>query len=135
MRLSCLLSALLVVASTPHGSLAADTDAPYLRVKPVLCIANRQSDICATVFQIYWKSSRTGDYCLASNNQGAPLRCWTQANGGEHRDNVIVTQDFYYWLSEPASTRKLSPVKVELLRIHGDDRRRERRSRHVWDVL
>ncbi len=101
----------------------------------MLCIANRQSDTCATVFLIDWKSPRPGDYCLASNNQEAPLQCWAQASGGAHRDNVVVTQDFYYWLSERTSARKLSPVKVELMRIHSDDRRRERRSRHVWDVL
>lgn len=135
MQSRSLFAALLFAVSSSHGSLAANPDAPSLRVRPVLCIASRQSDTCATVFQIDWKSPKPGDYCLASNNQQQPLRCWTQASGGEHRDNIVVTQDFYYWLSAPASTTRLSPVKVELLRLHNDDRRRERRSRHVWDVL
>ena len=106
-----------------------------LRVKPVLCIAARDSESCATVFRIDWRSPRPGNYCLASDNRPLPLHCWTQATAGEHRDSVVVTQDFYYWIAEPESTQRLSAVKVELLRLQSEDRRRERRSRHVWDVL
>lgn len=134
-----LVTAVTVVCALAGGSVGtaanSDPDVPTLRVRPVLCIADRQGDTCATVFQIDWRSTRPGNFCLGSDNQRAPLRCWNQAAAGAHRDNIVVTQDFYYWLSEAENPRKLSPVKVELLRLHSDDRRRERRSRHVWDVL
>jgi Protein of unknown function (DUF3019) len=135
MRITRALPGLLLLLALCDAGNAADVSGPSLRVKPVLCIANRAAETCATVFQIDWTSTRIGNYCLASDNQREPLRCWNQAAGGEHRDNVVVTQDFYYWISEPEKAQKFSPVKVELLRLHGDDRRRERRSRHVWDVL
>jgi hypothetical protein len=135
MHFTRVLPGLLFLLAPGSAINAADVSLPSLRVKPVLCIANRAANTCATVFQIDWKSPRPGNYCLASDNRREPLQCWTQATGGEHRDNVVVTQDFYYWISEPDKTLRISPVKVELLRLHTDDRRRERRSRHVWDVL
>jgi hypothetical protein len=46
-----------------------------------------------------------------------------------------VTQEFMFWLSPPTGAEHVAEVKVEVLRVGSDDRRRERRSRHVWDVL
>jgi hypothetical protein len=131
-----LLALVMALGTGSTGQAAPSDDAnPILRVRPVLCIANRQSDSCATVFQIDWRSPRPGNYCLGSDQRETPLRCWTAASTGAHRDQVVVTQDFHYWLAEPDSATRLRSVKVELLRLHGDDRRRDRRSRHVWDVL
>lgn len=129
--------ALLALTSMGHPGLAATTgaDAPRLRVRPVMCIAGRDSESCATVFEIDWKSSTPGNYCLGSDEQQEPLRCWTQASAGAHSDRITVTRDFYYWIAASGDSRRLSAVKVELLRLHPEDRRRERRSRHVWDVL
>ena len=130
-----LFLAILVLWVPDRNGIAADSREPTLRVRPVLCIADRATERCATVFQIDWRSSAPGDYCLSSDQRAEPLRCWTQTRAGEHSDRVVVDQDFTYWLAEPANPRRLSAVKVELLRLHGEDRRRERRSRHVWDVL
>ncbi len=128
-----LVTALLLAAGSV--SPAAGADGPWLRVKPLICIAARNSETCATVFQIDWRSPQPADYCLARDNSPLPVRCWAQATAGEHRDSVVVTQDFYYWITGSDSTQKLSAVKVEFLRLQSEDRRRERRSRHVWDVL
>lgn len=129
------LIATALFLATGHVGATARVDGPWLRVKPLLCIAARNSETCATVFQIDWRSPQPGNYCLASDYSSLPLRCWTQAVAGEHRDRVIVTKDFYYWITQSDSTQRLSAVKVELLRLRSEDRRRERRSRHVWDVL
>jgi hypothetical protein len=130
--MTCLLMLL------PGGAGLASADDPLLpklRVRPVLCIADRESAQCATVFQIDWQSREPGDYCIGSDQQTGPLRCWTQARTGEHADRVIVTRDFDYWIARRDSERRLRAVRIELLRLHSEDRRRERRSRHVWDVL
>jgi hypothetical protein len=130
--MACLI---LLLPGTAGLAAADDPMLPKLRVRPVLCIADRESAGCATVFQIDWQSRETGDYCIGSDQQAEPLRCWTQARTGEHADRVIVTRDFNYWISHPDSERRLRAVRIELLRLHSEDRRRERRSRHVWDVL
>jgi hypothetical protein len=127
--------ALLIAGAGIGQAASTNHDDPLLRVRPVLCIADRQDNTCPTMFRIDWRSAKAGAFCLGSDNQRAPLRCWEEAMAGEHQDYIVVTQDFYYWLTAADSSRKLSPVKVELLRLHSEDRRRERRSRHVWDVL
>lgn len=135
-RATALAFTLLLAAPGPAGFAAiADRDAPRLRVRPVMCIADRNTERCATVFEIDWKSNSPGDYCLGSDEQREPLRCWTQASAGEHADRVTVTRDFSYWIASAGEARRLAAVKIELLRLHPEDRRRERRSRHVWDVL
>ena len=47
----------------------------------------------------------------------------------------MVSEDFVFWLSPPAGTERVAEAKIEVLRVGSDDRRRERRTRHVWDVL
>ena len=54
---------------------------------------------------------------------------------GEMKQQREFTEDFRYWLAIPAGTERLSEVKIEVLRLGSEDRRRERRARHVWDVL
>jgi hypothetical protein len=130
------MTCLLMILPGGAGLASADDPLlPKLRVRPVLCIADRESAQCATVFQIDWQSREPGDYCIGSDRQTEPLRCWTQARTGEHADRVIVTRDFDYWIARRDSERRLRAVRIELLRLHSEDRRRERRSRHVWDVL
>ncbi|MCZ8132686.1 MAG: DUF3019 domain-containing protein [Steroidobacteraceae bacterium] len=136
--LACALACGLVAALVPlRAGTAADARElrPTLRVRPVLCIAEREAKPCETLFRIDWKSARPGDFCLGSDRQAAPLRCWSAASAGEHDDVTIVTRDFEYWLAAPNDSRRLTAVRVELLYLRSEDRRRQRRSRHVWDVL
>jgi hypothetical protein len=132
---SLLALTLLLLPGVSGFAAPADPLLPQLRVRPVLCIADRASNRCATVFQIEWQSRDPGDYCIGSDQQSAPLRCWTQARTGEHADRVIVTRDFDYWIAPADSAQRLRAVRIELLRLESEDRRRQRRSRHVWDVL
>jgi hypothetical protein len=67
--------------------------------------------------------------------QPLPLRCWPKVLSGEHRHERLVTQDFLFWLSTATGNERVAEAKIEVLRVGSTDRRRERRSRHVWDVL
>ncbi|MGH8224062.1 MAG: DUF3019 domain-containing protein [Woeseiaceae bacterium] len=104
-------------------------------MKPVLCIADRFTSTCAMSFHIRWQSLRFGDYCLSNDLQELPLECWVNAQLGEHRENLLVGHEFTYWMSETGRELRLASVKIEVLRLDTRDRRWERRSRHVWDVL
>ena len=114
----------------------ADQPAPVkLIIKPLLCVIDKDATSCAVTFDIRWKSVQPGDYCLIDSVQTTPLRCWPRALAGELRQERIFSEDFRYWLSPPAGSERLSEVKIEVLRVGSSDRRRERRTRHVWDVL
>ncbi len=116
------------------SSIAAE---PPLRlaVKPVLCVLDKDATSCKMSFDIRWKSVLAGEYCLNDSFLTAPLRCWASARTGDTRVERVVSEDFLFWLGAPAGAAHLAEVKVSVLRVGSTDRRRERRTRHVWDVL
>jgi hypothetical protein len=127
----------LLVASclTALPTVAADPPPVQLIVKPLLCVLDKNATSCAVTFDIRWKSERAAEYCLNDEALPAPLRCWPSTIAGEHQQERRVTQEFTFWLSPPAGAERVAEAKIEVLRVGSTDRRRERRSRHVWDVL
>jgi hypothetical protein len=47
----------------------------------------------------------------------------------------VVRDEFRYWITGSDTATELAVVTVEVLRMDGGDRRRSRRTRHVWDLL
>lgn len=114
---------------------AADPAPVRLIVKPLLCVVAKDATACNVTFDIRWKSIEPAEYCLNDEAQPEPVRCWTSALDGELRHEREVSEEFVFWLAPPAGTERVAEVKIEVLRVGSDDRRRERRTRHVWDVL
>jgi len=119
--------------------LAAETDVPAnstvrLTVKPVLCITDKRTASCEMSFLIHWQSGTNGYYCLSSDLDETPLRCWNDENTGRVTDDRSVREEFSYWMTADANSVRLAAVTVEVLRMDTDDRRRRRRTRHVWDI-
>jgi hypothetical protein len=126
---------LIALAAAAPAAAAEPSPAVRLFVKPLLCVLDKGASSCAVTFDIRWRSERAGEFCLNADLQPTPLRCWKSALTGEHQQQREVTQDFMFWLSPPTGAEHLAEVKIEVLRVGSDDRRRERRARHVWDVL
>ncbi len=114
---------------------AADKPAVRLVVKPLLCVTDRDAPICTMTFNIRWKGEAPADYCLNDSALAAPMRCWASALSGSLSQRREVSEAFAYWLGLPGSADRVAEVKIEVLRLDSADRRRERRTRHVWDVL
>jgi hypothetical protein len=114
---------------------AADPKAVRLSVKPLLCVIDKDEAACTINFDVRWKSTLAAEYCLNDSARPTPLRCWPRADAGEHTQERVVSEDFIFWLSPPTGTERVAEAKIEVLRVGSDDRRRERRTRHVWDVL
>jgi hypothetical protein len=130
------VTGLMAVLLLGAPAFAADPPAPVkLVIKPLLCVIDKDATSCAVTFDIRWKSPQPAEYCLSDSVQTTPLRCWPRALAGEMKQQREFTEDFRYWLSPPAGSERLSEVKIEVLRVGSNDRRRERRTRHVWDVL
>ena len=121
---------LLAAAQSPAA------DAPVkMAVKPLLCVVDKGASSCMMSFDIRWKSVRAGEYCLNDSAKPEPVRCWTLALDGTVLQEREVSEEFVYWLGAPGGADHLAEVKVSVLRVDSADRRRERRTRHVWDVL
>lgn len=136
MRVKNMLTGLVAGLALMSPAFAQDTPAPVkLIIKPLLCVIDKDATSCAVTFDIRWKSPLPGEFCLSDSVQTTPLRCWPRSLAGEMKQERVFTEDFRYWLSPPAGSERLSEVKIEVLRVGSNDRRRERRTRHVWDVL
>ena len=112
----------------------AEDAAMRLTVKPVLCITDKRTPNCEISFLIHWQSGARGYYCLSSDLDENSLRCWSDEDTGQMKDDQTVREDFSYWMTADADSTRLAAVTVEVLRMDTDDRRRRRRTRHVWDI-
>ncbi len=132
MRLSHLILPLLLPVLS-----AADTQANgdmQLTVKPVLCITDKRTPRCEMSFLVIWQSGSSGYYCLFSDFNTAPIRCWNEEHTGRLQDERTVQSNFNYWMTGDDAGYRLAQVSIEVLRMDSDDRRRRRRTRHVWDI-
>ena len=85
-------------------------------------------------FLVVWQSALTGYYCLFNDFGEAPVRCWNEERTGKLSDERTVQENFSYWMTDRDLVSRLAVVTVEVLRMDSDDRRRKRRTRHVWDI-
>ncbi len=129
---SAILLLMLPALSCSEDSIG---QAMRLTVRPVLCIVDERSRACDMSFLVVWQSEESGYYCVGNDLESEPLRCWTEQHSGELTDRRNVLADFEYWINRGGDAPKLAVVTVEVLRMDSDDRRRRRRTRHVWDIL
>jgi hypothetical protein len=131
MRLLVTLALLLPVLALAEDQAGDDM---RLTVKPVLCITDNRNPSCDMSFLVLWQSGETGYYCLFNDLTEAPVRCWSEEQVGQLSDDRIVRENFTYWMTGSDPDNHLAEVMVEVLRMDSDDRRRRRRTRHVWDI-
>lgn len=129
------IAGLLAALSSAPSSLAQELPPVKLVIKPVLCVLDKTATACSVTFDIRWTSEQPADYCLADSVNPDPLRCWQRSVIGDLKHERSFSEDFAFWLTPPDGMPRLSEVKIEVLRVGSTDRRRERRTRHVWDVL
>ena len=121
---------LLFLAVAP----AAQADDMKLSVKPLLCITDDRNAVCEMSFLVVWESGERGYYCLFNDYGEAPVRCWNEEREGQLTDDRTVRETFSFWMTGPDTSNRLAEISVEVLRMDSDDRRRKRRTRHVWDI-
>jgi len=131
MRLLLTLALLL-----PALALAEDAagDDMRLTIKPMLCITDNRNPSCDMSFLVVWQSGETGYYCLFNDFTEAPVRCWSEELTGRLSEDRIVRENFSYWMTGNDPDSRLAEITVEVLHMDSDDRRRKRRTRHVWDI-
>jgi hypothetical protein len=118
-----------------HPAFAAEPPPVKLGVKPLLCVIDKGAASCMMSFDIRWKSLLASEYCLNDSAKPDPVHCWARSLNGAVLQERQVSEEFIYWLGAPGGVDHLAEVKVTVLRVGSDDRRRERRTRHIWDVL
>ncbi len=132
-------AAAALVASVSLFPAYAQDPPMTLTVRPLLCVLDKAATNCMMTFDIRWKSLTAGEFCLNDTLQVGPRICWgnpaNPAESGNTSEQRQVSEEFMYWIGAPSGTERLAEVKISVLRVGSTDRRRERRTRHVWDVL
>ncbi len=105
-----------------------------LSVKPVLCVVDERNRACEMAFVVSWESAERGYYCLYNHFAETPLRCWDDELEGRFDEARTVSRGFQYWLTADTATEPVASVAVEVMSVATRDRRRNRRTRHVWDL-
>jgi len=118
----------------PLFAAPAQADDMKLTVKPILCITDNRNPVCEMSFLVVWESGERGYYCLFNDYGEAPVRCWNEELEGQVTDDRTVRETFSFWMAGTDTGARLAEVNVEVLRMDSDDRRRKRRTRHVWDI-
>ncbi len=131
MRLLLTLALLLPVLAMAQDQ---EDDDMRLTVKPVLCVTDNRNPTCDMSFLVMWQSGETGYYCLFNDFTEAPVRCWSEELAGQLSEDRVVRENFSYWMTGSDPDNRLAEVTVEVLHMDSDDRRRRRRTRHVWDI-
>jgi Protein of unknown function (DUF3019) len=131
-----LIISMLLAAAPMRAFAQSDSTTPTveLEVKPVLCVIDERMPLCEIEFLVTWRSDRPGYYCLFNDLAATALRCWDEERTGEMIEPRSVAEDFSYWMTD-AEDERLATATVEVLRVEEGDRRRRRRSRHIWDLL
>ena len=112
----------------------ADTrETVELSVKPSLCIVDKRTPSCQMDLAISWTSVNAGDYCL--HKEDPSLQCWVNRDAGAHSERQLVSAPLEYFMRDQRNDEKCATATVEVLQMDDSDRRRNRRSRHVWDLL
>lgn len=129
---------LLVLLLLFGSAMAQDrvtADQVRLDVRPLLCILDARTPACDMAFLVAWQSEIEASYCLFSELAADAIRCWREAAAGRHEERRLVERTFQYWLAANGSGEPLAAVTVEVMTTETTDRRRKRRTRHVWDIL
>ena len=127
-----LLILTLMFAAVPA---AANDNAVTLSIKPLLCVTDKREDVCKLTFLVLWEASRAGRYCLYNDFSETPLDCWVASAAGRFSEDRVVTDRFQYWVTGADGKQRLAEATVEIMTMDSSDRRRQRRSRHVWSIL
>lgn len=106
-----------------------------LAVRPNLCIVDARQPVCAARFVVTWQSPESGYHCVLVDDDEQPLHCWPESRAGEVEDERELEEAIRYRLDRDGEAEPVAEASVEVLHMDSDDRRRNRRSRHVWDVL
>lgn len=126
-----LLLASMLIWLAPQVSANDDVK---LTVKPVLCILDEQTTVCDMAFLVLWESSVDGYYCLYNHFGSSPLRCWQSESEGRHEERRTVERSFQYWLTVDGDEEPVATAAVDVMIAAPSDRRRSRRTRHIWDL-
>lgn len=123
-----------LAALLPLGHAQAADDIS-LSVSPTLCITDSPEKTCDMALEFYWKSDTPGHYCLIEDKSHTALQCWQEDSEGHWQSEQTVSDREVFVISEDGQVAPLAQVEIQVLTTYSEDRRRNRRRKHVWSLM
>ncbi len=109
---------------------------PELKIIPTKCVSLQQEQVCYVKVTVVWQVSDVGDYCLYSSLQnslprGNQLQCWLSTNQGTFSQELEMTDDIFYILTDTKSEKGIISNRLPLAWVH----KKEKFSHSSWRVF
>lgn len=114
---------------------ALPSHANELSVTPKLCITDSPQKQCKLPLEFNWQTDNHGNYCLIQEATRDALQCWQQNRQGQWQSVYTVSDQELFWLTEDGQSQPLAETAIEVLSTYTEDRRRNRRRKHVWSLM
>ena len=104
---------------------------PELKIIPTKCVSLQQGQVCYVNVTVVWQVSDVGDYCLFSTSQSNSLRCWSSTKQGKFSQEIEMTEDLIYTLTDTNSEEEIINNRLPLAWVY----KKEKLSHSSWRVF
>ena len=104
---------------------------PELKIKPTKCVSLQQGQVCYVNVTVVWQVSDVGDYCLFSSLESNALQCWSSTKRGTFSQEVEMTGDIVYTLTDTKSKQEIISNRLLLAWVY----KKEKFSHSSWRVF
>ena len=102
-----------------------------LTIKPTKCVSLQQDQTCFVNVKITWRTNKIGDYCLSSSQRSSPLQCWSSTQQGRYSQEVEMTKDVVYTLTNRDGNKVLTSTVLPLAWVY----KKEKFSHSSWRIF
>lgn len=104
---------------------------PELKIIPTKCVSLQQEQVCYVDVTVVWQVSDVGDYCLFSSLQRNSLKCWSSAKQGTFSEEVEMTDDLVYTLTDTKTELEIVSNRLPLAWVY----KKEKFSHSSWRLF
>jgi hypothetical protein len=107
------------------------TSLPELKIIPTKCVSLQQGQVCYVNVTVIWQVGDVGDYCLSSSLKSNSLKCWSSTMQGTFSQEVKMTEDLIYTLTDTNSAQEIISSRLPLAWVY----KKEKFSHSSWRVF
>lgn len=103
-------------------------------LKPHLCVLSEDEDACFDQLQVSWKAPEKMSLCLYQGELDQPLKCWYQAQSGQHKFILSATQNVAFHL-RASDDNTLVTEAFEVIHDRPNSVEYRRQRRNPWSFF
>ncbi|XOV80780.1 MAG: DUF3019 domain-containing protein [Aestuariibacter sp.] len=101
---------------------ADDTPQIELVLTPTKCVSLREGQTCYADVELQWHASQSGDYCLFSNLQEAPMQCWRQKDQASFEGEIASKQNVLFTIKRDGHQITLAATELKMAWVYKSKR-------------